>query len=227
MYTMGKVRTAAAAAAAATKAPPPANRASASSPGTRAAARRALIRSSLISVTRRSVVSRADPGDDLPQIGIALDQRAHRWHRPHDVLQRLPLIPVRHELGRPERDEAKESVVAAAVYPHTIDERWAHAAAAVAAVTAVAAVLEEQLVAGLRHCGIAGEGIVERPLGGGRDDLQRRLARDRRALRGGRACGRGGRCREKPTARSEQRQSGNGYACEASHHHYSGCLRIP
>src|ERR1700741_3590300 len=102
-YTIGKVRAAAgpAAAEAVSELPTPA-KASMSSPDIRAAHRPIMLRS-FVFVTRRPIVGRSNPGDDLPQIGIALDHRAHRRHGSHDVLDSLPVIAGRLQLLRPQQ----------------------------------------------------------------------------------------------------------------------------
>ena len=92
-------------------------------------------------------VHRPDPGDDLPQIVVGLHDGAHRRHRPDHVLRALAAIALLLQLVGAERDQAEQRVVVLAVDPDLIGEGRAHAAAAGAAVTAIAAGGHEFLVA--------------------------------------------------------------------------------
>src|SRR5579883_428551 len=135
-----------------------------------------------------------DPGDDLPEIVIALDDAAERRHRRDDVLDRLAGKALGLEILRAEGDEAEQSVVGIAVDPDAVRDRRAHAAAAAAAVATGAAVPGENLLTFLGEllvvAGFLGRvRVLERSLGGslsgseGRTRCTRDCGSSRRRLR--------------------------------------------
>src|SRR5262249_17767769 len=110
-------------------------------------------------------VHRADPGDDLPQVVVALHHAAHGRHRPNNVLGALAAIALLLQPVAAERDQAKQSVVVLAVDPDLVGQGRAHATTAATAVTAIAAGAHEFLVTLIGHLGEVLIGAGELALG--------------------------------------------------------------
>src|SRR5262245_61530814 len=84
-------------------------------------------------------VHRPDPRDDLPQIVGGLDDAAKGRHGSHHDLGLDALITRLAQIHRAERDQPEQGVVVRTIDPRVVSERHAHATAAAAAMTAVAA----------------------------------------------------------------------------------------
>src|SRR3984957_2993479 len=95
-------------------------------------------------VSRIAVVVRANECDYFEQIIGVLDDGPEGGHRPHPILAAGARVAVFLQLVPPERDQAEQGIVIAAVNPGVVGDGRAHPSAARAAVTAAAAVTAEQ-----------------------------------------------------------------------------------